>query len=122
MALIDPDQIMTSNALRQKQTAQLAGTLARIPPVEPFVVAADLNLVPLHRGYRPLAGVARDTWIEAGWGFGFTWPNPGRWAFRIPPSPGSATCGTVRTCDHSSSGSFPPTPAAITTACWPSTC
>ncbi|HBY98414.1 MAG TPA: hypothetical protein DEP84_31485, partial [Chloroflexi bacterium] len=75
MALIDPSQIMSSSALRQEQTRQLATTLARIPPVEPFVVAADLNLVPLHRGYRFLAHVARDTWVEAGWGFGFTWPN-----------------------------------------------
>lgn len=87
MALGDPEQIMTSTALRQKQTRQLAATLARIPPTEPFVVAADLNLVPLHRGYRPLAGVARDTWVEVGWGFGFTWPNRHSEASRWLPQP-----------------------------------
>jgi endonuclease/exonuclease/phosphatase (EEP) superfamily protein YafD len=70
--------------LRQKQVEHLASTLSRIPEVEPFLVAGDFNLVPLHRAYRPLARVARDSWREAGWGFGFTWPTR-RGDGRLPP-------------------------------------
>lgn len=68
---------------RDRQIDFLTSYLRRIPDSEPFVVVGDFNTTPQNEGYHLLAAVARDSWADAGWGFGFTWPDYSR--HHLPP-------------------------------------
>jgi endonuclease/exonuclease/phosphatase family metal-dependent hydrolase len=45
---------------------------------DPILVMGDFNMTDQNPGYQLLTQVVRDAYREAGWGFGFTFPNPHR--------------------------------------------
>jgi vancomycin resistance protein VanJ len=49
------------------------------------IAAGDFNATPWNEGYRNVARVARDSWLRAGWGPGFTFPTRARRMGLIAP-------------------------------------
>lgn len=54
-----------------------AETVARFSSASryPVLLLGDLNATPAHEAYRTIARVFEDSWNEAGWGFGHTFPG-----------------------------------------------
>ncbi|NJO84853.1 MAG: hypothetical protein HC828_20205, partial [Blastochloris sp.] len=58
---------------------QIEHLLSEIEPISgPLVVMGDFNMSDREPGYKLLTGSLRDAFREAGWGFGFTFPNKKR--------------------------------------------
>lgn len=60
-------------APREAQARIIADFVAAHPG--PFIAAGDLNATDMSFAYRLLTGQLRDSWREAGWGFGQTFPG-----------------------------------------------
>lgn len=60
-----------------------------IPMIEaetvPVILAGDFNASPTNQNYRRLRNILEDSWGEAGWGTGFTFPAQGMMGTDVPP-------------------------------------
>ncbi|NJN66960.1 MAG: hypothetical protein HC884_09750 [Chloroflexaceae bacterium] len=66
--------LMNQIVRRREQQAQVIADLAREHP-GPFLAAGDLNAGDLSDAYAIITRELKDTWREAGWGFGHTFPG-----------------------------------------------
>jgi endonuclease/exonuclease/phosphatase (EEP) superfamily protein YafD len=55
--------------------SRLIADFARAHPDSPLVVTGDFNATDQNTSYQLVAGVLRDSWREAGWGLGHTFPS-----------------------------------------------
>jgi endonuclease/exonuclease/phosphatase (EEP) superfamily protein YafD len=70
---------------RDRQMAELAERAAALEG--PVLVMGDFNMTDQTRGYARLSAVLKDAYREAGWGFGFTFPQGLRWGRWPVPGP-----------------------------------
>ncbi len=79
---LDQASVERSFRWRQEQIELVLDTFAGQP--EPLILLGDLNSTPTHEVYRTLSAHLTDTFREAGWGFGHTFPaTGGRW-WKVP--------------------------------------
>jgi endonuclease/exonuclease/phosphatase (EEP) superfamily protein YafD len=79
---LDPESIERSFRWRHEQITWLVDRFGGQP--EPLILLGDLNSTPTHDVYRILSTHLSDTFREAGWGFGHTYPATGGWVGRLP--------------------------------------
>lgn len=68
-----PDYMRHTTQVRLEQTRDLLAWAADVR--EPAIVAGDFNTPPAGAIYQRLTGRFRDSFVESGWGWGFTYPD-----------------------------------------------
>ena len=71
-----PHGVRRSFAQRDEALQALADFVAVRSADVPVIVAGDANVTQLNEAYQTLTAVMADSWREAGWGFGHTFPGP----------------------------------------------
>lgn len=61
---------------READMQRLADFAAEQAQIGPLIVAGDANATRLNEAYKSIAAVLQDAWLEAGQGFGHTFPGP----------------------------------------------
>ncbi len=81
---IDQESVEQSFRWRQEQIESVLDRVEGQP--EPLILLGDLNSTPMHEVYRTLSTHLTDTFREAGWGMGHTFPAAGGhfWGFPYP--------------------------------------
>jgi len=78
----DQESIERSLRWRREQIELVLGTVEGQP--EPLILLGDLNSTPLHEVYQMLSDQLVDSYREAGWGLGHTFPTTGGRLWGIP--------------------------------------
>jgi endonuclease/exonuclease/phosphatase (EEP) superfamily protein YafD len=78
----DQKSVEHSLSWRQEQIDLVLDTVAGQP--EPLILLGDLNSTPLHQVYQTLSAQLVDSFREAGWGLGHTFPTTGGRLWGIP--------------------------------------
>ena len=78
----DQENVERSLSWRQEQIDMVLDTVAGQP--EPLILLGDLNSTPLHQVYQTLSAQLVDSFREAGWGLGHTFPTTGGRLWGIP--------------------------------------
>ena len=74
-----PEIMEAAIAERERQARDIRDFASRHP--EPLIVTTDLNSTPQNTTHQIITSILADSWLEAGWGPGNTFPNiPGRGA------------------------------------------
>ncbi len=71
---LGPPWAVTTNFRQREEQAQALADFAANTP-GPLIVAGDANATPLNDAYRIITNQLKDAWIEAGFGFGHTFPG-----------------------------------------------
>ena len=79
---LDQESVERGFRWRREQIAWVLDMVAGQP--EPLILLGDLNSTPTHEVYRTLSARFTDTFREAGWGLGHTFPTRGGWLGPIP--------------------------------------
>lgn len=78
----DRESVERSFRWRQEQIEWVLGRVVGQP--EPLILLGDLNSTPMHAVYRTVAAQLVDSFREAGWGLGHTFPATDGRAWNIP--------------------------------------
>ena len=85
-----PSLVEKTAANRERNTATLLDVISQVSEVGPVILAGDFNVTHLSSVYRTITTQLDDAWMQAGFGFGHTFPTdaqpPGllAWKYGIP--------------------------------------
>jgi len=71
-----PRRVVGTFKDRENDLQALANFATSQKQIGPLIVAGDANVTRLNEAYKSLAGVLEDAWLQAGFGFGHSFPGP----------------------------------------------
>lgn len=71
-----PRWVLRTFEERESDLSALANFAVSHSEIGPLIVAGDANATRLNEAYKSLAAVMQDAWLEAGFGFGHSFPGP----------------------------------------------